>query len=262
MYHPRSLRVIVLAGALLTLAVAALFAAPQGASNDSQLKAQIERKIGDLKVPRGRVTVSVQDHVVTLDGMLQTLWDKYQIIDFSRMLEGITEVRSTIAIAKGESDAQLAQEVGKALKSYSHYTVFDYIDGNVRNGVVTLSGVVALSQLELGNIVDKHPEIIERIEKIRGVQDLKDQIKVVEYLPSDDAIRYELATRIISDPLFRQYSFNNPPIHMVVDHGHVTLIGIVASPIERQKAYEIARSIGGVFTVDNQVKTAAELKGK
>jgi osmotically-inducible protein OsmY len=262
MYRPRSLRVIVLAGALLALAVSTLSAAPQGASNDSQLKAEIERKITDLKVPRGRVTVSVQDHVVMLDGMVQTLWDKYQIIDFSRKLEGITEVHSTIAIVKAENDTQLAQEVGKALRTYSHYTVFDYIDGNVNNAVVTLKGVVALSQLQLGNIVDKHSEIIERIQKIRGVQDLKDQIKVVEYLPSDDAIRYELATRIINDSLFKQYSFNNPPIHMVVDHGHVTLVGIVASPIERQKAYEIARSISGVFTVDNQVKTAAELKGQ
>jgi osmotically-inducible protein OsmY len=262
MRHPRALRGSLFAGVLLTLAAAVLSAAPQAPSNDSQLKAQIERKIRDLKIDRGRVTVGVQDHVVTLDGMLQTLWDKYQIIGFARKLDGITEVRSTIEIVKAENDTELAQAVEKALRTYAHYTVFDYLDGNVRNGVVTLTGMVAQSQLELGHLVDKHSELVERIEKIRGVQELKDQVKVVEGLPSDDAIRFELATRITSDPLFRQYSRANPPIHMLVDHGHVTLIGIVASPMERQKAYEIARSISGVYDVDNQVKTAAELRGK
>lgn len=252
------LRLVVVVAAVLSLV--SVLPAFAGQKSDAQIKADIEKKIAELKVQKSRVMVNVSNHVVTLDGTLQTLWDKYQIIDFARKQDGITEVRSTIEIAKAENDTQLAQEVGKALKSYSHYTVFDYIDGNVNNAVVTLTGSVSLSQLQLGNLVDKHSDVVERIEKIKGIRDLKDQIKVIEALPSDDQIRYELATRIYSDSLFRQYSLNNPPIHMVVDHGHVTLIGIVASGIERQKAYEIARSIGGIYTVDNKVVTADELR--
>ena len=113
MYHPQSLRVIVLASALLAFAAAALAAAPQGSSNDSQLKAQIERKIGDLKVPRGGVTVSVRDHVVTLDGMLQTLWDKYQIIDFARMLEGITRSDRRLRSRRGKATPSLRRRWGR-----------------------------------------------------------------------------------------------------------------------------------------------------
>jgi hyperosmotically inducible protein len=227
-------------------------------SDDSQLKAQIERKVSDLKLGRSRVTVMVADHVVTLDGTVPTLWDKMQIIDFARKLDGITEVRSTIDIPKAESDTQLAQEVGKQIRGYSRFTVFDYVDGNVKNGVVTLSGAVTISPV--AGIVDKVAQLSERIEKIRGVRELDNQIKVLPTSPSDDQIRYTIAAQIYGDPLFRQYSTANPPVHVIVNAGKVQLIGIVALPLERQKAYEIARSVEGVYEVDNKIQTAAELK--
>src|SRR6188472_1387510 len=114
-------------------------------ATDAQLKSQVERKVSDLKLGRSRVTVMVADHVVTLDGIVPTLWDKMQIIDFARKLDGIMEVRSRIEIPKAESDTQLAQEVGKQIRGYSRFTVFDYVEGNVKNGVLTLTGAVTIS---------------------------------------------------------------------------------------------------------------------
>lgn len=46
----------------------------------------------------------------------------------------------------------------------------------------------------------------------------------------------------------------DPPIHVVVRHGRVTLTGVVLSEVERRKAEVIARSVFGVFSVENKLR--------
>ena len=48
----------------------------------------------------------------------------------------------------------------------------------------------------------------------------------------------------------------NPPIHVVVNRGHVTLIGVVRSEIEKRKAYEAARFVNGVLALEDKVVVA------
>jgi len=50
----------------------------------------------------------------------------------------------------------------------------------------------------------------------------------------------------------------NPPIHIVVKHGRVTLTGVVISEVERRKAEQIARSIFGVLSVENKLRLERE----
>jgi hypothetical protein len=55
--------------------------------------------------------------------------------------------------------------------------------------------------------------------------------------------------------MFWNYAIQvNPPIHVVVENGHVTLTGAVNSEIERRKAETVARTTFGVFSVDNQLR--------
>ena len=104
--------------------------------------------------------------------------------------------------------------------------------------------------------------IRDRLEKTPGVRDIKNGLTVLPVSPSDDRIRTVIANQIYRDSNFINYSRVNPPIHVIVEHGHVTLIGIVTSQIERQKAEGIARMIPGVFSVNNQVRLASEVQGK
>jgi len=48
----------------------------------------------------------------------------------------------------------------------------------------------------------------------------------------------------------------NPPIHLIVENGRVTLTGAVGSEVERVKAEMIARSTFGVFNVENKLRVA------
>jgi osmotically-inducible protein OsmY len=55
--------------------------------------------------------------------------------------------------------------------------------------------------------------------------------------------------------MFSNYSIQvNPPIHIVVKHGRVTLTGWVLSEVEKAKAGFIARGVFGVMDVDNRVQ--------
>jgi hypothetical protein len=51
----------------------------------------------------------------------------------------------------------------------------------------------------------------------------------------------------------------NPPIHIVVERGHVTLAGVVNSNVERALARSLAIGFGS-FSVKNELKTDAEMK--
>jgi osmotically-inducible protein OsmY len=51
----------------------------------------------------------------------------------------------------------------------------------------------------------------------------------------------------------------NPPIHIVVDHGRVTLTGVVQSNVDRMLARSLATQFGA-FSVTNALKTDAEVR--
>ena len=51
----------------------------------------------------------------------------------------------------------------------------------------------------------------------------------------------------------------NPPIHIIVDRGHVTLTGVVNSNMDRMLARSLAAQFGA-FSVINDLKTDAEVR--
>lgn len=53
----------------------------------------------------------------------------------------------------------------------------------------------------------------------------------------------------------------NPPIHIVVNRGHVTLVGTVNSNVERMLARSLATGFGA-FEVKNELKTDAEVQAE
>jgi len=80
---------------------------------------------------------------------------------------------------------------------------------------------------------------------------------------SDEMIANDIAAQVrqYRDPLFWNYAIQvNPPIHVVVKGGHVTLKGVVNSEVERRTAEAIARSTSGVFSVENELRLDRETR--
>jgi hyperosmotically inducible periplasmic protein len=45
-----------------------------------------------------------------------------------------------------------------------------------------------------------------------------------------------------------------PPIHIIVDNGHVTMEGVVARQLDKQVAEMQAKSVPNVFSVTNNLR--------
>jgi osmotically-inducible protein OsmY len=223
--------------------------------SDAQMKVAVEQQLRSSDFGR-RLIVSVEGHVVTLAGTVPTLWVKRDAIKRTFKVPGVESVASDMTISGAESDAALAEEVGKRIRTYAHYTVYDDLAGNVNKGVVTLTGKVT------SGTVDKSAELDELISKVRGVRDINNKIETLPVNPSDDRLRAELVRAIYGGGSLTNYSLADPPIHVIVDRGHVTLIGVVSSEIDRRTAYTNARSVPGTYSVDNQIRIPSELRAR
>ncbi len=162
---------------------------------------------------------------------------------------------TTVAIADtgDRKDLQVFNDISKTVTRYAHFTVFDNVDASVKGGVVTLTGQVTMPY--------KREDIEKRVAKVDGVKQVEDKITVLPVSQFDDQLRYRIARAIYSNPNFWNYAIGpNPPIHIVVDHSHVTLEGVVLNDADRTIANSIVSNQFGVMSVKNNLKTDAEAK--
>jgi hyperosmotically inducible protein len=63
-----------------------------------------------------------------------------------------------------------------------------------------------------------------------------------------------VARAIYNHPAFWRYAqMTNPPIHIIVEGGRITLTGVVDSEVDRMLANSLAQ-VGGSFGVTNHLK--------
>ena len=149
-------------------------------------------------------------------------------------------------------DLQVFNDVATAVTHYTQFTIFDNVDVVVKDGAVTLTGDVTMPY--------KRDDIEKRVAKVDGVRQVLNKIKVLPVSLGDDQLRYRIARAIYNDPNFWNYAIGpNPPIHIIVEHGRVTLTGVVNNDTDRL----IARSLAHQFpamSVKNDLKTDAEVR--
>jgi osmotically-inducible protein OsmY len=106
----------------------------------------------------------------------------------------------------------------------------------------------------------KRDDIVRRVQQVPGVQRVDNRIDVLPVSQFDDDLRLGIAHAIYSNPAFRAFaSMANPPIHVIVEHGHVTLDGVVLNEVDRAIARSIVANFPA-FSFRNELKTEAEVK--
>ena len=149
-------------------------------------------------------------------------------------------------------DFQLLKDVATSVDRYTQFTIFDDVSASVKDGVVTLTGKVTMPF--------KHEDIAKRVAKIEGVTAVRDEIGVLPVSQFDDELRVRIARSIYGNSNFWNYGIMpNPPIHIVVEHGRVTLTGVVQSEVDRMLARSLATQFGAL-SVTNALKTDAEMQ--
>jgi osmotically-inducible protein OsmY len=235
------------AAALLLLGAIAAYAS--NASDDAGIQSAIEHQLVDEGIRN--LQVRVADGTVTLTGTVTNLWEKSRAEDIVSDHDDVKNVVDQITVESTVSDQSIAEQVAHKLANYINYTVFDNVNVRVLNGVVTLTGDVTWGF--------KATEMAKVASRVPGVKQVENKIDVLPVSSNDQEIRASLSSRLYGDSMFVRYATQpNPPIHIIVENGKVTLTGEVTNAIEKRRAEIIVRDTPGVFQVTNDLRVSSE----
>ena len=164
------------------------------------------------------------------------------------MLLGISAFLPTTASAEDRGgNAHLARQVRHELVTLPYYSMFDNLAFRIEGTTVTLLGQVTQPTLK-----SSAENVVKDIE---GVTHVNNEIQVLPLSPNDDRIRRAEFRAIYSQPALNRYALRAvPPIHIIVNNGHVTLEGVVANEGDKNIAGVQAKSVPGVFSVTNNLR--------
>lgn len=153
---------------------------------------------------------------------------------------GIAAAATGDTTAVSAPDAAIVKKLTHEIRMYPRYSIFDNISFFVDEGRVELLGEVnePFKKADLGRIAQHVP----------GVTSLSNEIKVLPLSPMDNRLRLQVARAIYRDPVLSRYGIQaHPPIHIIVDNGHVTLEGVVGTDMEKNVAGLRANGAGLSF---------------
>jgi hyperosmotically inducible periplasmic protein len=149
--------------------------------------------------------------------------------------------------SNGNVPQDLAAQVRHELVMIPYYNVFDDLNYRVDNGVVTLSGEVTQP------VVKDDAE--RSIKHLAGVTQVINNIRVLPLSSFDNRIRMAEYRSIYGfGGLYRYGMGTQPSIHIIVENGHVTLVGVVDREADKDTANIRANMVPGVFSVTNDLR--------
>jgi hyperosmotically inducible protein len=144
-------------------------------------------------------------------------------------------------------EARLARKVRHALVIQPRFSIWDWLAFRVNGGTVELLGSVYNPSLK--------GDAVNTVQQIEGVEKVIDHINRLPLTPEDDRIRHQVADAIYHSGPLVSYSWSAlPTIHIVVDHGQVSLEGEVDSQQDKDAAALRANTVSGVLRLTNNLR--------
>ena len=240
--------------ALLTASAWAQTPAVGSGRYDQQIQQEVTKVLNSKDKWKG-ITASTDDGIVALQGSTKVLIDKLDAQKKISKLDHVQGVRNQVEVATTAPDEQLQKELADKLRydRVGYGNAFNNLALNIQNGVVTVSGDV--------RDYPARDSAIAIAETTPGVKEVIDGINVLPLSPMDDDIRLRVARAIYGHPSLSKYAMDpQKPIRIVVENGHVTLYGVVDSPMDKQIAEMQAKSVANVFSVDDKLMVASSMK--
>jgi osmotically-inducible protein OsmY len=209
---------------------------------DAELDAIIEHDLERVHIKDKRV--EVLGGIVTLRGEVSSVGEKNEASTVASKVAQVKRVENEIDIVWDASDSEIAQEVVERLNGYVHYTIYDGVQSEVRDGVLHLSGRVTQPF--------KSGEIANFLSRVPGVRAIQNEIRALPFVPSDENLRVGIAVSLYQ--ALPDYAMVPAvPIHVVVENARVTLEGAVRTEEDRGIAERVARAVPGVVDVENRL---------
>ena len=215
----------------------------------AQTLAEIQSRLLNAKVfERGEVQASYDNGVATLTGTVESLGAKRDAERATRKVDEVMQVVNNIQVSTDDVSArQILEEARKQIVTYYAYGIFDNIALEAQGGKLIVTGQVSepFKKGDIGNF----------LAHVRGVAELENNLEVLPTSIYDDQLRWAVARAIYNDPYFIRYANRaNPPIHIIVKNGNVTLEGVVGSAMDRAKAEQAARFAATYFAFTNNLR--------
>jgi len=155
-----------------------------------------------------------------------------------------------VFVAGPQNEAQLAQKIRHNLLMLPYYSIFSDLAFQLNGTVVTLEGACPPDppwdiKKDAENVVKKIPGVTQVINNIR-------ELPLSQF---DWQIRRAEERAIYGDPqIGTRYGYQAlPPIHIIVDNGHVTLEGVVDNEFDDTLIRTRANAVPNVFSVDDKL---------
>jgi osmotically-inducible protein OsmY len=234
----------------LSLASIGLAAQTSSASRyDSSIQSKVVQELAQKK-QFSRVQASVEDGIVTLTGDVDLYQYKLDAEKKIKKTANVHGVRNLIVVdGQSVSDEKLSAELNRKL-SYDRMgydNLFNFITASVQDGVVTLNGEARID-------VDRD-SALSIVDNTPGVKDVISDVRIEPTSIFDDRIRIAATRAIYRDPELSRYAINPEyPIRIIVENGHITLYGTVATTMDKQIAGIRANQVFGAFSVQNSLQ--------
>lgn len=247
-----------IAGLTLGLSGAAQAASPP----DSWITAKIKLALltGD-SVSSTRIHVDTIDGTVSIHGKVHTQAEKLRAEKLVRAVEGVRNLRDLLQVVPGReekpvsmTDDRIEKGVSKVLKEEPSLKDSNISVKSVDKGSVLLTGKTDsmgdyVLAVECTQAVPGVRRVFSEIQGPDGTLDWKERRGPVH---SDGYLTAATKLRLIGDSEVSVLDVN-----VDVEHGMVTLFGVVPSKLARSSAEADARKVDGVSHVQNELEVVA-----
>ena len=153
-----------------------------------------------------------------------------------------------------QGEQRLVKEVRHEFIMLPYFSVFDNLEFQVHGNSVSLLGQATNPTLK--------SDAERAVKRIEGVENVQNNIEVLPPSPLDDQIRMQTYRAIYGyDGLFKYAHGAVPPIHIIVNHGRISLEGVVDNQADKNMAYIRARGVPGAFDVINNLRVVNDKQG-
>ena len=158
---------------------------------------------------------------------------------------------ATPMLANNGAPRSLNDQVRHELIMLPYYSVFDNLNYKVDGSTVYLTGSVRLPVLK--------SDAEHAVKRLEGVTKVVNNIEVQPLSSFDNRIRLAEYRAVFGfGGLYRYAAGTSPSIRIIVDNGHVQLVGFVNSQADKNIAGIRANGVPGVFSVQNDLQVARD----
>ena len=218
----------------------------QDRPTDATIKREVEQRLAKKGLTESNsIEIVVDDHMISLEGFVQSLDQKQQASKVAMKAKGASHVMNHLTVARGSAtDEEIAEEAARKIRTHAFYDIYDWIEIRVEDGVVSLDGWVQEPW--------RKRDYEKRVEEVVGVTSIGNNIDVLPTSIFDDDLRIAATRRIYGDSSFVRYASRRfPPIHIIVKNGTIMLEGFVGTKVEQRLARTVLSGLNSFGVVNN-----------